>query len=169
MAHQARKSIAKYTPWDLVPLLALACAAIATFYPVRTTFDVLAVTDQLVCITSRQTTPFKWIFQEAELLDGWGDETEHPEHIGEGIFEPAQDIDIEFQRIGHGDLSIDCHAHETNSSVGTLSISSNQRQLKDKAVFRVHVPNNKESMMFVIACQVSLGNVLKPRSPRTDN
>lgn len=158
-SHATRPHAHKYKHWDLVPLIALACATIATFRPVQTTFDVSAVTDRLSCTTSKNTVPVRWAFQDAELQEGWNGTTTH---VQQGSFQPNQDIEIRFQRIGQQDVIIDTHAHESNASVGTLSASGIERHLSERAVFRVHLPSDKRNTIFVIAGHVIVGNIVKP-------
>jgi hypothetical protein len=167
MSHGFRGNQKKrYTRWNLLPVFALVCAAIATFYPMQTTFDISAVTDRIRCETSERTVSFEWAFRQAELESGWGGAEEH---IDEGTFRPGQNIEIHFERIGHGDLKIDCHAHETNNSVGTLSIGDHQEKLPERAVFRLHPSSDKPSLVYVVVGRVSLGNALKPLLPEADS
>jgi hypothetical protein len=149
----------KYLRWGTLSLV-FAAATIVSLYPTRTTFDVSASTDRLRCATSNKTVRFRWVFEQADLQAGWD---ANPEKLEKATFEPANDIDIHFERVGHDDVIVDCHAHEANASVGTLSTAGGERQLPDKSVFRLHWASNKQTI-FVVAGQISVGNVVRPLS-----
>jgi hypothetical protein len=149
----------KYLRWAAL-LLAFLCATIVTFYPTRTTFDVSTSTDRIRCATSNRTVRFRWVFEQADLEAGWD---ANAEKLEKATFEPANDVDIHFERVGHADVIVDCHAHEANASVGILSTASGHRQLPDKSVFRLHLESDKQ-LILVMAGEISVGNVLRPLS-----
>ena len=158
--HAFRKLKRRFARWDLLLFLALAGAVVATLYPVSTTFDVAAVTDRLNCTTSKVSVPVKWSFQQTDVEIGWDDSKEH---LDSGIFQPAPNTDIHFQRLGHGAFEIEAHAHETNESVGTLSTGSKERVLPDRAMFRLRPPADQNAI-YPLSCRISVGDVLKASS-----
>jgi hypothetical protein len=100
--------------------------------------------------------------QNAILNTGWDDSAEE---ITNGTFQPGGDVDIHFERIGHGDLIIDCHARDTSGSVGIVALDDHERVLPNRALFRLHVPLPNENAIYPLAGHITIGDVVKPLSP----